>query len=71
MRLITEPYLAQAARWPLSGRHTLPHHDEESIVVYEHRGHASAGCYAALLTRWERVYAVEDAGVAVRLGLNA
>ncbi len=33
--LITEPYPAQAARWPKTGRHILAQFDEESIVVYQ------------------------------------
>ena len=35
MNLETEPYLAQAARWPSSGRHILAQFDDESIVVYQ------------------------------------
>ena len=35
MRLITEPYLAQKARWPRSGRHILAQFDAESVVVYQ------------------------------------
>jgi hypothetical protein len=34
MNLITEPYLAQDARWPRSGRHILAQFDEESVAVY-------------------------------------
>jgi hypothetical protein len=33
--LITEPYPAQVARWPKTGRHILAQFDEESIVVYQ------------------------------------
>jgi uncharacterized protein DUF4291 len=35
MSLITEPYLAQDARWPRSGRHILAQFDDESVVVYQ------------------------------------
>ena len=35
MNLITEPYLAQDARWPRSGRHILAQFDAESVVVYQ------------------------------------
>src|SRR3954462_3842177 len=35
MNLITEPYIAQDARWPASGRHILAQFDDESIVVYQ------------------------------------
>lgn len=35
MRLVTEHYLAQAARWPKSGRHILAQFDAETIVVYQ------------------------------------
>ena len=35
MKLITEPYLAQDARWPSSGRHILAQFDAESVVVYQ------------------------------------
>src|SRR5579885_1065943 len=35
MNLITEAYMAQAARWPQSGRYILAHYDESSIVVYQ------------------------------------
>jgi Domain of unknown function (DUF4291) len=35
VKLRTELYLAQAARWPQSGEHILAHHDEQSLVVYQ------------------------------------
>src|SRR3954468_956899 len=35
MSLITEPYLAQNARWPKSGRHILAQFDGESVFVYQ------------------------------------
>ncbi|HLZ62874.1 MAG TPA: DUF4291 domain-containing protein [Ktedonosporobacter sp.] len=35
MPLITEPYLAQNARWPREGRHILAQYDEHSIIVYQ------------------------------------
>jgi len=35
MRLITEPYRTQEARWPRSGRHILAQFDADSIVVYQ------------------------------------
>jgi hypothetical protein len=35
MNLITEPYFAQQARWPRSGRHILAQFDAESVVVYQ------------------------------------
>jgi hypothetical protein len=35
MPLITEPFLAQEARWPTSGRHILAQFDAGSVVVYQ------------------------------------
>lgn len=35
MRIPTEPYAAQNAGWPQSGRHVLAHYDEETVVVYQ------------------------------------
>jgi hypothetical protein len=35
MNLQTEPYLAQVARWPSSGRHILAQFDDDSVVVYQ------------------------------------
>lgn len=35
MRLITENYSAQVARWPREGRHILAQFDDDSIVVYQ------------------------------------
>jgi hypothetical protein len=35
MHLVTEPYLAQAARWPANGRHILAQYDDNSIIVYQ------------------------------------
>lgn len=35
MKLLTEPYFEQAARWPRSGRHILAQYNEHSIVVYQ------------------------------------
>ena len=35
MNLITEPYNAQQARWPRSGRHILAQFDADSVVVYQ------------------------------------
>lgn len=35
MKLLTEPYLEQVKRLPLSGRHILAQFDQESIVVYQ------------------------------------
>jgi hypothetical protein len=35
MKLRTEPYLSQAARWPGKGRHILASYDAASIVVYQ------------------------------------
>jgi hypothetical protein len=35
MKLIVEPYLAQGARWPSSGRHILAQFVAESVVVYQ------------------------------------
>jgi hypothetical protein len=35
MHLITEPYLAQATRWPTTGRHILAQYDDNSIIVYQ------------------------------------
>src|SRR5687767_1359549 len=35
MNLIAESYLAQAARWPKSGRHILAQYQAETMVVYQ------------------------------------
>jgi len=35
MKLITEPYVTQLARWPTCGNHILAQFDEQSIVVYQ------------------------------------
>jgi hypothetical protein len=35
MPLVTEPYAAQAARWPATGRHVLAQFDASSVVVYQ------------------------------------
>lgn len=35
MSLRLEPYEAQAARWPPSGRHVLAQYDDDSVVVYQ------------------------------------
>lgn len=35
MKLPTELYLEQVARWPPEGRHILAHYDAETIVVYQ------------------------------------
>ena len=35
MKLITESYLTQKARWPQSGRHILAQFDAETVVVYQ------------------------------------
>jgi hypothetical protein len=35
MKLITEPYLTQAQRWPAAGRHILAQFDDTSVVVYQ------------------------------------
>jgi hypothetical protein len=35
MNLLTESYLAQAARWPALGRHILAQFDDESVIVYQ------------------------------------
>ncbi len=35
MQLLTEPYLRQVKRWPLSGRHILAQFDDTSVVVYQ------------------------------------
>ncbi len=35
MNLPTEPYPAQAARWPASGRHILACYDAASVIVYQ------------------------------------
>lgn len=46
MTVRTEPYLAQASRWPSEGRHILGQYDEESVVVYQAYRH-SIGRFAA------------------------
>lgn len=35
MKLVTEPYVEQAKRWPKVGRHILAHYDGDSILVYQ------------------------------------
>lgn len=35
MKLATERYFAQEARWPTQGRHILAQHDARAIVVYQ------------------------------------
>jgi hypothetical protein len=35
MKLTTESYLAQAERWPKSGRHILAQYQAETVVVYQ------------------------------------
>src|SRR6185295_3805568 len=35
MKLTTESYQAQIARWPRSGRHILAQFDDDSVVVYQ------------------------------------
>jgi uncharacterized protein (TIGR02996 family) len=35
MKLLTEPYLFQAERWPTSGRHILAQFDADTAVVYQ------------------------------------
>jgi hypothetical protein len=46
MRLVTERYAEQDARWPRSGRHILAQFDADSIVVYQ-AYRPSIGRYAA------------------------
>lgn len=51
MELLTEPYLAQLARWPPAGRHILAQFDAGTVVVYQ--GYRSAiGRYAAAHRRF-------------------
>lgn len=35
MKLPTEPYAAQSARWPISGRHILASFGDDRVVVYQ------------------------------------
>ena len=35
MNLLTEPYLAQTARLPKTGRHIIAQFDDESVIVYQ------------------------------------
>jgi hypothetical protein len=35
MKLVMEPYLKQAKRWPTSGRHILAQFDQDTVVVYQ------------------------------------
>src|SRR6516165_4169278 len=35
MKLLTEPYLAQTARMPKTGRHVVAQFGDESVVVYQ------------------------------------
>jgi hypothetical protein len=46
MKLSTEPYLAQQARWPESGRQILAQFDADSVVVYQ-AYNSSIGHFAA------------------------
>ncbi len=46
MNLITEPYLAQQARWPRTGRHILARFDADAVVVYQ-AYNAAIGHWAA------------------------
>jgi hypothetical protein len=44
--ILTEPYLAQSARWPAAGRHILAQFDDSSVVVYQ-AYRPAIGLYAA------------------------
>lgn len=46
MRLLTESYVAQAARWPTSGHHLLAQYDAATVIVYQ-AYQPSIGRYAA------------------------
>jgi len=46
MAIRTEPYSAQASRWPSEGRHILAQFDDEFVVVYQAYRH-SIGHFAA------------------------
>jgi hypothetical protein len=35
VKLLTEPYLNQASKWPKTGRHILAQFDEHTVVVYQ------------------------------------
>jgi hypothetical protein len=35
MKLLTEPFLEQARRWPSRGRHMLAQFDDQAVVVYQ------------------------------------
>lgn len=35
MKLATERYSEQSARWPAAGRHILAHYDDHTIIVYQ------------------------------------
>jgi hypothetical protein len=35
MNLLTEPYLAQTARLPKTGRHIQAHFDDDSVIMYQ------------------------------------
>jgi hypothetical protein len=35
MKLVTETYLTQEARWPQTGRHILAQFDDETVLVYQ------------------------------------
>jgi hypothetical protein len=45
-KLITEPYMQQATRWPSTGRHILAQFDADSIIVYQ-AYRAETGHFAA------------------------
>jgi hypothetical protein len=46
LKLLTESYLTQTARWPAAGRHILAQFDESTVVVYQ-AYRPEIGSYAA------------------------
>jgi hypothetical protein len=44
--MLFESHAAQAARWPVRGRHILAQYDDDSVVVYQ-AYRPSIGCFAA------------------------
>ena len=74
MNLVTEPYLAQQAHWPQTGRHILAQYDEHSIIVYQAyrpaigRFAATHGYFGVLLLQFNfRIYTRSSSIVAIPL----
>ncbi len=84
MKLVTEPYLNQASKWPKIGRHILAQFDENLVTrengllisrIFPNSFSNSANIKEAdrtqLLTPCETVYPVIDPDSFQRLGLSS